>query len=97
VIPGTPNGPVGRLMPHAAQRRFDSSCSGNFLELISRMVWRHPNDSASDLPPLSLGLGSFTAAEALVEADGRRIVVALEAGCRILWGIGFLVVLADGR
>jgi hypothetical protein len=50
------------------------------LSLISRIVLRRRSDSGSDLPALSLGVGSSTGRKSCDETGRARVDVARDAG-----------------
>jgi hypothetical protein len=58
VLPGTPNGPLLRFTPHAAHRRFESSCMGSGIALISRVVFRCSSAAKTEAPRSLAGKGS---------------------------------------
>ena len=58
VRPEIPIGTFLRLTPHAAQRRFESTCNESFLPPISRIVLLCCNALSTDLPRASVGRGN---------------------------------------
>src|SRR4030042_6195053 len=57
VLPGLSKTPLSRFTPNAAQRRFESTCTGSFSGLIFRMVFLSARDASTDFPPSFSGRG----------------------------------------
>lgn len=58
VLPQIPKGPMLRFTPQAAHSRFDSTCGGSGVALISRWVLRRCSAANTEAPPSCAGRAS---------------------------------------